>query len=37
MVIMGLILLASGFALFGGVKTEERAPTPVAATNLSAS
>jgi MFS family permease len=37
MVIMGLILLASGFALFGGVKTEERAPTPVAATNLSVS
>ena len=37
MVIMGLILFASGLALFGGIRTDARAPTPVAAASPSLS
>jgi MFS family permease len=37
MVVMGLILLASGLALFGQIKTDERLPEAVAAANPSLS
>ena len=37
LVVMGLILLASGLALFGGARTEERIPEPVAAASPSLS
>jgi len=37
MIVMGLILIASGLALFGGAHTEERIPEPVAAASVSLS
>ena len=37
MVVMGLILIASGLALFGGARTEEKIPEPVAAASPSLS
>ena len=33
MVVMGIILLASGLAIFGGIKNDENLPEPVGATN----
>jgi hypothetical protein len=37
MVVMGLILLASGLALFGQIKADEQLPEAVAAANPSPS
>ena len=33
MVVMGIILLASGLAIFGGIQNDEKLPEPVGATN----
>jgi hypothetical protein len=33
MVVMGIILLGSGLAIFGGIKNDEKLPEPVGATS----